>query len=45
MILDTSALVAVVFKEPGFETILAKLADQPLLSVGSLFSKTDLVLA
>jgi uncharacterized protein with PIN domain len=38
MIVDTSALIAIVFKEPG----TAKLAGQPLLYVGEDFSKTDL---
>jgi uncharacterized protein with PIN domain len=69
MILDTSAVVVMVMKEPGFEELLramnahatiaigaatltetaivlsARLADEPLLSVGDDFSRTDIARA
>ena len=35
MILDTSAILAVVFREPGFETLLEKIADSPNLAIGA----------
>ena len=35
MIVDTSAIVAVVFREPGFETILSKLGESATSGVGT----------
>lgn len=35
MILDSSAIIAVVLREPGFEIIVSKIADAPNLAVGS----------
>lgn len=35
MILDTSAVVAVVFKEPGFEALLEKLASAAAVGIGA----------
>ena len=35
MIVDTSALVAIVFREPGFETIIEKLGSSSSIGVGS----------
>ena len=35
MILDTSAIVAVVFKEPGFETVVRKIAAADVVAIGS----------
>ena len=32
MILDTSAILAVVFKEPGFEELLEKIIDAPIVA-------------
>ena len=34
MILDTSAVIAILLKEPGFETLLAKLAAEPEVGIG-----------
>ena len=35
MILDTSAVLAVVFREPGFEAFLDKIADSAHLAIGA----------
>jgi ribonuclease VapC len=35
MIIDTSAIVAVFLKEPGFEGLLDRLAGAPLLGIGA----------
>ena len=35
MILDTSAVLAVVFREPGFEAFLDKIADSANLAIGA----------
>ena len=35
MILDTSAILAVVFKEPGFEAVLDKIADADVMAMGA----------
>lgn len=35
MILDTSALLAIVFREPGFEQVLAKVQDAALVAAGA----------
>lgn len=35
MIVDTSALVAVVFQEPGFESVLGKLSEAPRTGIGA----------
>ena len=35
MIVDTSALVAIVFREPGFETIVEKLGSSSSIGVGT----------
>lgn len=35
MILDSSAIVAVVFKEPGFETVLDKIAAADIVAIGA----------
>ena len=50
MIVDTSALLAIVFQESGYEDVLdrmltyavARLSGEPLLFVGEDFLKTDL---
>jgi uncharacterized protein with PIN domain len=34
MILDTSAIVAIALKEPGFEELLRKVIEAPSLAVG-----------
>jgi len=45
MIVDTSALIAVFFREPGFEDILAKLASADTLAAGTpALSETAIVL-
>ena len=51
MIVDTSAILAVLFREdeaPGFETLIAALASatgEPLLFKGNDFAQTDVVAA
>ncbi|PYR49493.1 MAG: VapC toxin family PIN domain ribonuclease [Acidobacteria bacterium] len=35
MILDTSAIVAVVFKEPGYEAVVHKIAAADVVAIGS----------
>jgi uncharacterized protein with PIN domain len=45
MILDTSAIVAIIFQEPGYELLLQKLTAMPLLCVGDDFPQTDIPLA
>ena len=35
MIADSSAIVAVFLKEPGFEDVLAKLASQGAIGIGT----------
>ncbi len=35
MILDTSAVVAIFFKEPGFETLVAKMASAQAIGIGA----------
>lgn len=48
VILDRSAILAVIGREPGFEDLLARLdaaCHRPLLCVGDDFAKTDLDLA
>jgi ribonuclease VapC len=35
MILDTSAILAVVFKEPGFEVVLDKIAAAEVVAIGA----------
>lgn len=46
MILDTSAIVAVALKEPGFEELLRKLVGAPSLAVGvPTLTETAIVLS
>ena len=35
MILDSSAIVATMFQEPGFKSLLHKLADAPTIGIGA----------
>jgi ribonuclease VapC len=35
MVLDTSAIVAILLKEPGFEALLAKIEAAPVVAVGT----------
>lgn len=35
MILDSSAIIAIVFREPGFETILKQLAESQFTGIGT----------
>jgi len=45
MILDTSAILAVVFREPGFEAVLGKIADADVVAIGSpTAAETSIVL-
>jgi ribonuclease VapC len=45
MILDTSAIVAVFLKEPGFEGLLDRLAGAPVLGIGTpTIAETGIVL-
>ena len=45
MILDTSAILAVVFQEPGFESLLQKLTDTKAVAVGApTVAETGIVL-
>lgn len=46
MILDTSVIVAVVFREPGFETLVERLAGAPHLAAGApTLAETSIVLS
>ena len=46
MIVDTSALVAITFAEPGHQDLIAKLADAPPAGIGTpTLAETGLVLA
>ena len=46
MIIDTSALVAVTFAEPGYQDLITKLADAPSAGMGTpTITETGLVLA
>lgn len=46
MIVDTSALVAVTFREPGYQDLITKLADAPSAGIGTpTITETGLVLA
>ncbi|MFO7894026.1 MAG: type II toxin-antitoxin system VapC family toxin [Longimicrobiales bacterium] len=45
MIVDTSAILAIVFREPGYETLLARLQDAHGAAVGSpTLAETGIVL-
>jgi len=45
MIVDSSALLAVVFREPGFETIIARMTSAEVLLVGTpTLAETGIVL-
>lgn len=45
MILDSSAVLAVLFREPGFETLFEKLAADPNLGIGGpTLAETGIVL-
>ncbi len=35
MIIDSSALLAIVFREPGFEELLAQILDAPVVAAGA----------
>lgn len=46
MILDSSAIVAVVLREPGFETLLRKIAESPSVAVSApTLSEATIVLS
>ncbi|MBI3072222.1 MAG: type II toxin-antitoxin system VapC family toxin [Deltaproteobacteria bacterium] len=46
MIVDTSAVVAVLFREPGFDAVLDKLVSAPRLAIGSpTLAETALVVS
>jgi ribonuclease VapC len=46
MIIDSSALVAVTFQEPGYEDLIAKLAAAPSAGIGTpTLTETGIVLA
>jgi ribonuclease VapC len=46
VIVDTSALVAVTFREPGYQDLITKLADAPSAGIGTpTITETGLVLA
>ncbi len=46
MILDSSAIIAVLFKEPGFETLVGKIARADAVAVGApTLAETGLVVA
>ena len=46
MIVDTSALIAITFAEPGHRDLIAKLADAPSAGIGTpTLAETGLVLA
>jgi ribonuclease VapC len=45
MILDTSAILAIVFREPGFEAVLGKIADADVIAIGGpTATETSIVL-
>lgn len=45
MILDTSAVIAILFKEPGFESVFQKLADAETIGIGApTLAETGIVL-
>ncbi len=45
MILDTSAVIAILFKEPGFEVVVQKLADAETIGIGApTLTETGIVL-
>jgi ribonuclease VapC len=45
MIIDTSAIVAIVFKEPGYQELVEKLADAQYLGIGAAtLAETGIVL-
>jgi ribonuclease VapC len=45
MILDTSAIVAILMREPGFETVVTRLAEDPNPAVGTpTLAETAIVL-
>lgn len=45
MILDASALLAIAFREPGFEAVLVAIADAPVVAVGTpTLTETGIVL-
>jgi ribonuclease VapC len=45
MIIDTSAIVAIVFKEPGYEKLVEKLAESQYLGIGAAtLAETGVVL-
>jgi len=45
MIVDTSALIAILFKEPGYEEIMEKLASADFLGIGTpTLAETGIVL-
>jgi ribonuclease VapC len=45
MILDTSAILAIVFREPGFEAVLGKIADADVIAIGGpTAAETSIVL-
>ncbi len=45
MILDSSALLAIVFREPGFEDVLARVLAAPVVAVGTpTLTETGIVL-
>ena len=45
MILDTSAVIAVLFKEAGFESVFQKLADAEVIGIGApTLAETGIVL-
>lgn len=46
MILDSSAIVAVVLKQPGYEPLLERLAEEPHVAIGApTLAETGIVLA
>jgi len=46
VIVDTSALVGITFAEPGYQNLIAKLADAPSAGIGTpTLAETGLVLA
>jgi ribonuclease VapC len=46
MIVDTSALVAIIFKEPGYEDLIQKMSEADYLSIGTpTLAETGIVLS
>lgn len=46
MIIDTSAIVALVFKEPGYEELVDKISDAEYLGIGTpTLAETGIVLS